>query len=241
MTQGQGQYHRPIGVSILALAAGLAALAEIWRMLVFLGIVNFTFIGKSVSFPQAQWGQALWALILAAIWVWVAKGFWDVRAYAAQFGIFISLFTLIFGFMALLFGSSVEAETVPWLLAGGIFLYLSYPGVQQNFVEHELSLMTPEQRAALAQMQAANAAMIQASSTAPAPAAAPVAAAPAPAAPAPPRHPPIRPHPLADREFRLFVPLGAPSGTSGTIGRGRLCPQAESCRIEHLCSMRMDP
>lgn len=187
MTQGQGQYHRPIGVTILALAAGLAALAEIWRMLVFLGIVNFTFVGQSVSFPQAQWGQALWALILAAIWVWVAKGFWDVRAYAAQFGIFISLFTLIFGFMALLFGSSVEAETVPWLLAGGIFLYLSYPGVQQNFVEHELSLMTPEQRAALAQMQAANAAMIQASTAAPAAAAAaaPAAAAPAPAAPAP--------------------------------------------------------
>ena len=161
-------------------------------MLVFLGIVNFTFVGKSVSFPEAQWGQAFWALILAAIWAWVAMGFWNVRAYAAQFGIFISLFTLIFGFMALLFGSSVEAETVPWLLAGAIFLYLSYPGVQQQFVEHELSLMTPAQRAALEQMQAANAAMIQASSAAPAPAAAaPAAAAPA-AARAGPRRAPDR-------------------------------------------------
>ena len=131
-------------------------------MLVFLGIVNFTFVGKSVAFPEAQWGQAFWALILAAIWVWVAMGFWNVRAYAAQFGIFISLFTLIFGFMALLFGSSMEAETVPWLLAGAIFLYLSYPGVQQQFVEHELSLMTPAQRAAVRADAAANAAMLQA-------------------------------------------------------------------------------
>ena len=192
MAQVQGQYHRPLGVTLLAVGAGLATLAEIWRMLVFLGIVNFTFVGKSVSFPEAQWGQAFWALILAAIWAWVAMGFWNVRAYAVQFGIFISLFTLIFGFMALLFGSSVEAESVPWLLAGAILLYLSYPGVQQNFVEHELSLMTPEQRAALEQMQAANAAMVRASSPAAAavPAAAP-APAPAPAAPAaPPTDPP---------------------------------------------------
>ena len=184
MTQGQGQYHRPIGVTLLAVGAGLATLAEIWRMLVFLGIVNFTFVGKSVSFPEAQWGQAFWALILAAIWAWVAMGFWNVRAYAAQFGIFISLFTLIFGFMSLLFGSTVEAETVPWLLAGAIFLYLSYPGVQQQFVTHELSLMTPEQRAAMEQMQAANAAAMRANAAAAAPAPAPAAPAPAPAAPA---------------------------------------------------------
>jgi len=182
MAQGQGQYHRPIGITLLAIGAGLAALVEIWRMLVFLGIVSFTFVGKSVSFNEAQWGQALWALILAAIWVWVAMGFWNVRAYAVQFGIFISMFTLFFGFMALLFGSSIEAETVPWLLAGAIFLYLSYPGVQKNFVEHELSLMTPAQRAAMAQVQAANAAMMQASAAS----AAPAAPAPAPAAAPPP-------------------------------------------------------
>jgi hypothetical protein len=189
MAQGQGQYHRPIGVTLLALGAGLAALFQIWRMLVFMGIANFGFIGKTVSFPEPQWGQAFWALILAAIWVWVAKGFWDVRAYAVQFGIFISLFTLIWGFMALLFGSSVEAETIPWLLAGVIFMYLSYPGVQKQFMEHEMSLMTPEQRAAFEQMQNAQMAMMKASSgAAPAPAAAPVAA-PAPAPQAPPSDP----------------------------------------------------
>ncbi len=210
MAQAQGQYHRPIGVTVLAVLAGLAALAEIWRMLVFLGIVNFTFVGKTVAFPEAQWGQAFWALILAAIWVWVAMGFWNVRAYAAQFGIFISLFTLIFGFMALLFGSSMEAESIPWLLAGAIFLYLSYPGVQQQFVEHELELMTPAQRAAVEQMQAANAALLQAQRAAAAPAAAAPAPA-APAAPAPaaapplprlrplrPRRPQIRPQPPAE-------------------------------------------
>ena len=176
MTQGQA-FHRPIGVTLLALGSFLAALFEVWRMLVFMGIAKWTFIGKEVSFSDPQWGQALWALILAAIWVWVGLGFWRVRAYAVQFGSFISLFTLIWGFMALLFGSSVEAETIPWLLAGAIFLYLSYPGVQKQFYDSEMSLMTPEQRAAFEQMQAAQMAMAKASYGV-----APAAAAPAPKA-----------------------------------------------------------
>ncbi len=39
-----------------------------------------------------------------------------------------------------------------------IYLYLSYPGVQKPFIENEMSKLTPEQKAAMEQMQAANAA-----------------------------------------------------------------------------------
>jgi hypothetical protein len=164
-------------------------LYNLYKMLVYLGILSFDFVGKDVSFPDAQWGPALWALLIAAIWAWVALGFWNVRAYAAQFGIFISLFTLIWGFFALLFGSSVEAETIPWLLALIIFFYLSYPGVQQHFVAAEKSRLTPEQVAAIEQLEAANAAAGQVTpgmGTAPAaaPAAAPAVAPAADAAPA---------------------------------------------------------
>jgi hypothetical protein len=179
--------HRPIGVTLLAIGAGVAALFQIWRTLVFLGVVNWTFLGKEVSFKEAQWGSALWAIVLAAIWIWVAEGFWNVRAYAWSFGIFISLFTLIFGFFAVLGSSTMENEFGAMFLALIIFFYLNYPGVQKHFVEHEMALMTPEQRAALAQMQAANAAMAAASqpgATPPPPPAAPTP--PPPAAPTPP-------------------------------------------------------
>ena len=129
---------RPIGVTLLALGAGLAGLFQIWRALVFLGVAKFNFVGQEVSFNEAQWGSAIWALILAAIWFWVAMGFWNVRAYAWSFGIFISLFTVIFGFFALLAGNgTMESETVGWLLAIAIFFYLNYPGVQKHFMEHE--------------------------------------------------------------------------------------------------------
>ena len=181
---------RPIGVTLLAIGAGVAGLYEIWRALVFLGIVKFTFVGKEVSFPDPQWGQAIFALLLAAIWFWVAAGFWNVRAYAYSFGVFISLFTIIFGFVALLFSSTMEAEGLAILLAILIFFYLNYPGVQRHFVEHELSLMTPEQRAAYDQMQSATQAMAQASAAAAASAApAPASATPPPPPPAPPANP----------------------------------------------------
>jgi hypothetical protein len=150
--------HRPIGVILLAGAAFLGALAQFYAMLVYLGILKFDFVGKSVTFQEAQWGPAFWALIMGLIWLWVGLGFWNLRAYALQFGIFISLFTLIWGFFALLFGNSVEANTIPWLLAGFVFLYLSYPGVQKPFVDNELSKLTPEQREAMEKMAAANAA-----------------------------------------------------------------------------------
>ena len=149
--------HRPIGVILLAAGAGLIALYNLYKMLLYMGILNFPIGNQELSFANnAQWGAALWTLLIAGIWIWVALGFWNLRAYAVQFGLFISLFTLIWGFFALLFGSSVEAETIPWLLAGFIYLYLSYPGVQQAFIENEKSRLTPEQVAAMEQLQAAN-------------------------------------------------------------------------------------
>ena len=102
--------------------------------------MNWTFIGKDVTFSSPQWGQVIWSLILAAIWFWVAAGFWNVRAYAWSFGIFISLFTLIFGFFAILGSATLEEEFVGMFLALLIFMYLNYPGVQQHFVQHEMSL-----------------------------------------------------------------------------------------------------
>jgi hypothetical protein len=191
---GSHTMHRPIGVTILALVAGLAGLFQIWRALVFMGWASWTFVGNTVKFEEAQWGSALWAILIAVIWFWVAVGFWNVRAYAWSFGNFIALFTVIFGFFALLGGSgTMESETIGWLLAIGVFFYLNYPGVRNAFMEHEVSLLTPAQRAAMEQMQAAQMAMAQATAAG---AAAPAAAAPAPAAPPPAAPPP--PAPPAD-------------------------------------------
>ncbi len=91
------------------------------------------------------------------------------------------MFTLIFGFFAVLGSSTLEEEAAPIFIAMLIFFYLNYPGVQKHFIDKEMSLMTPEQRAALAQAQAANAAAAAAMRTPPPPA--------PPAAPTPPAPP----------------------------------------------------
>lgn len=183
--------HRPLGITLLALGAGLAGLFQVWRILVFLGIADFTFFGQPISFNEPQWGQAIWAGLLAAIWFWVAAGFWQVRAYAWSFGQFIALFTMIFGFFAVLGNSATtESELVGWLLSIGIFFYLNYPGVRNAFMEHEMSLLTPEQRAAMEQMQAAQLAMAQATAAG---SSAPAATPAAPVAPTAPPTPPPAP------------------------------------------------
>jgi hypothetical protein len=179
--------NRPIGVTLLAVGAALIGIYEIYRTLIFLGVASFNFgLGQSVSFQQPQWGQAFWAILLAAIWFYEARGFWQLRAYAWSFGVFIALFTVIWGFTALLFGSSIEAETIPWFLALIILLYLQYPGVRDHFIQNEMNLMTPEQRAAYEQLAAANAAAMAANAAAKAAPAPAAPAAPAPAAPAAP-------------------------------------------------------
>ena len=175
--------NRPIGVTMLAVGAGLIGIYELYRTLIFMGIASFNFgLGKTLEFNEPQWGQVFWSLVLAAIWFYEAKGFWQLRAYAYSFGIFIAFFTLIWGFFAALAGSSLEAETIPWFLALVILLYLQYPGVRDHFIKTEMDRMTPEQRAAYDQLAAANAAAMAANQAAKAQAAAPAAA---PAAPAP--------------------------------------------------------
>ena len=150
--------RRPIGVTILAALAFLAGLANVWRIGVYLGWFSFEIAGESMKLPEANWAGALWALIIAAIWFWVAVNFWNMRAAAWQFGTFISLFTLIWGFFAILFGSTLSSETIPMLLALIVYVYLQWPGVRDAFVENEMNQLTPEQRAAIEQLQAANAA-----------------------------------------------------------------------------------
>ena len=170
---------RPIGVTLLALGAALAGFYQVWLALLFAGVLDFGIIGKSVSFAEPQWGAALWSTILAAIWLYVAEGFWSLRAYAWSFGRIISLFTLVWGFFSVLFGSSVEVETVPWLLAGAVYLYLSSPGIEQLFIASEWEHLTPEEQAAYSQAAAARAGTAAAAVAAigPAPSAVPAATA----------------------------------------------------------------
>src|ERR1700754_936391 len=72
--------QRPIGVTLLAIGAGIAGLYQIWLALVYLGVFSFNIAGKSMTYPTAQWGAALWSLLIAAIWFLGAGGGCEGRA-----------------------------------------------------------------------------------------------------------------------------------------------------------------
>jgi len=149
---------RPIGVTILAILSWVAAAANLWRVGVYMGWFEFEIFGdKGVQLQDPNWAGALWALLIAAIWVWVGLQFWNVRAAGWQFGVFISLFTLIWGFFAILFGSTLQYETIPMLLALAVYVYLMWPGVREAFAQAEMSRLTPEQKAAYEALADANA------------------------------------------------------------------------------------
>ena len=53
---------RPIGVTMLAIGAGLIGIYELYRTLIFMGIASFNFgIGKTLEFNEPQWGQVFWS------------------------------------------------------------------------------------------------------------------------------------------------------------------------------------
>jgi hypothetical protein len=129
--------RRPIGVMFLALLAVLVGLYELYMAAIYMGWVSFNIIGQEVKFPSTQWGPALWALLLALIYFWVAAGFWGVRAWAWMFGILISGWTLIWSSLLVLGNSTIEAQFVPMVLSLVVLGYLMYPGVRDAFYESE--------------------------------------------------------------------------------------------------------
>ena len=109
-----------------------------------MGWFEFEIFGdKGVQLPDPNWGAALWALLIAAIWFWVGLQFWNMRAAGWQFGVFISLFTLIWGFFALLFGSTVHVRDDPDAPGPHHLRLPDWPGVREAFAKSEMDRLTP--------------------------------------------------------------------------------------------------
>jgi hypothetical protein len=130
---------RPIGGMILGVLAALAGLWQIYLMLIFAGIVKFTFLGQEVGFGTIQWGQFLWSGLMMLIWFWVAAGFFTARLYAWMFGIMISGITLIWSMFAVLGSATLESMFPSLALSVIVLFYLMYPGTREAFYESEVA------------------------------------------------------------------------------------------------------
>ena len=117
---------RPIGVTILAALSFLAGLANLWRVGVYMGWFKFDIVGTvACSFRTRTGRRTVGAAHRGHLVLGRRRTSGTCARRRWQFGAFISLFTLIWGFFALLFGSTVQYETIPMLLALIVYVYLN--------------------------------------------------------------------------------------------------------------------
>lgn len=121
---------RPIGVTILAIMAGLLFVLNLIITLRFLGFLPF--IGPVDVRIFNLWYALLYGL-LAYIWLWVAKMLWEVDPQGWMFLLFITVLNLSFDFIILITGGSWYDVNISVILNVLILIYVMLPGTREAF------------------------------------------------------------------------------------------------------------
>jgi hypothetical protein len=124
-------HHRPFGVTVLAVLAGLLAFFAAIHTLQALAILPYVlgpFSIRSFSlFYAIMWGLLVW------IYIWLIQMLWNVHPSAWMFLVIITLFNLTFDFVVMLGDSTWSDVAVSFILNALILVYCMLPGVRQAF------------------------------------------------------------------------------------------------------------
>ena len=123
--------HRPIGVTILAIGAGIAAVLAAIHALQFLGIIPF-FIGPHAVRTFNIWYALMYGL-LVWVYVWLVQMLWRVDPQAWMFLVFVTVFELFLDVIAMFGSSTWQDVSVSFILNAVILLYCMLPGVRRAF------------------------------------------------------------------------------------------------------------
>jgi hypothetical protein len=125
--------ERPIGVTILAILAGIAAVLAAIHALQFLGIIPF-FIGPSgYKVHYFSFWCALMYGLLVWVYIWLTTMLWRVEPQAWMFLVIITMFYLILDFFTLIGASTWDDVAVSVIVNAIILLYCMLPGVRSAF------------------------------------------------------------------------------------------------------------
>ena len=123
--------ERPIGVTILAIVAIIAAINAFIITLQMLHLLP-TYLGPVAFYQFSLIGAFFWGF-LAFIWLGVAGALWVVHPQGWLFMVLIATFDLIYGVISVLGGSSWEAMAPIIIISGLILIYCLLPGTKQAF------------------------------------------------------------------------------------------------------------
>ena len=122
---------RPIGVTILAILAGLAAVLAGIHSLQALGILPFA-IGPFSVHAFSFWTFLMW-ILMVWVWVWLVKMLWDVDPQAWLFLAVITVFNLILDFTVMLGQGEWSDVSLSFMVNAIILIYCMLPGVRKSF------------------------------------------------------------------------------------------------------------
>ena len=122
---------RPIGITILAFLAILAAINAFIYTLQMLHILP-TYIGPVAFFQFSLIGAFFWGF-LAFIWLAVAGALWSMHPQGWMFMTLIATFDLIYGIICVVGASSWEAMAPIIIISGLVLIYCMLPGTKEAF------------------------------------------------------------------------------------------------------------
>lgn len=122
---------RPIGVTILAILAGLLAVLAGLHTLQALGILPF-FIGPVKMHSFSLWNALMWG-IMVWIYIWLVQMLWRVEPAGWLFLAVITTFNLVLDFVAMLGSAAWSDVSISFLINLVVLIYVMLPGVRRAF------------------------------------------------------------------------------------------------------------
>lgn len=123
---------RPLGVTLLSIFAGIAALLAIMHMLQMLHVLPFNLLGEMRFWDFNVVGALMWGL-LAVVYVWLIRKLWSLDPQGWLFLVILSTLNLILAFVSLLGQSSWQAVIPTFIANGLIFIYCLLPSTKELF------------------------------------------------------------------------------------------------------------
>jgi hypothetical protein len=125
--------ERPIGVTILAILAGIAAVIAAIHALQFLGIIPFVIGPAGYTVRYVSFFTALMYGLLVWVYIWLTMALWRVEPGAWMFLVIVTLFYLTLDFISMLGASTWQDVSVSIIVNAIILLYCMLPGVRTAF------------------------------------------------------------------------------------------------------------
>jgi hypothetical protein len=122
---------RPIGVTILAVLAGVVTVLAAYHTLQSLGILPYV-IGPVKVRDFNLWYTIMWGL-LTWVYIWLVQMLWRVDRVAWLFLVIITIWNMTFDVIWLLGAGQWSDVSITFLLNAIILIYCMLPGVREAF------------------------------------------------------------------------------------------------------------